>query len=183
MLFTADHKVSSDYLLPAPIFVLIVFLCVFYLILGESCIFVLGVNWFVIGVNFIIIIAYNNLRVQIFKQYLLALCYGWWHLFLHHTVSVEAILSVFTFTSLNMLKLLSDDLPTLNNNSWLSAVIYNAVRELTQHLNSFSSSAINYYSLYHSVTSGCIFHILFCCLGTPIVLVIVLRLNIVRVHL
>lgn len=69
MLFTADHKVSSDYLLPAPIFVLIVFLCVFYLILGESCIFVLGVKWFVIGVNFIIIIAYNNLRVQIFKQY------------------------------------------------------------------------------------------------------------------
>ena len=52
MLFTADHKVSSDYLLPAPIFVLIVFLCVFYLILGESCIFVLGVKWFVIGVSF-----------------------------------------------------------------------------------------------------------------------------------
>lgn len=69
MLFTADHKVSSDYSLPAPIFVLIVFLCVFYLILGESCIFVLGVKWFVIGVNFIIIITYNNLRVQIFKQY------------------------------------------------------------------------------------------------------------------
>lgn len=76
MLFTADHKLSSDYLLPAPIFVLIVFLCVFYLILGESCIFVLGVKWFVIRVNFIIIIAYNNLRVQIFKLYLLAFYYG-----------------------------------------------------------------------------------------------------------
>ena len=147
MLFTTDRKLSSDYLLPAPIFVLTVFLCVFYLILGESCIFVLGVKWFVIRVNFIIIIAYNNLRVQIFKLYLLAFYYGWWHLFLHHTVSVEAILSVFTFKLLNMLKLLSDNLPILNNNSWLSAIIFDAVRELTQHLNVFSSSAINCYSL------------------------------------
>ena len=74
MLFTTDRKLSFDYLLPAPIFVLTVFLCVFYLILGEFCL--LGVKSFVIRVDFIIIIAYNNLRVQIFKLYLLAFYYG-----------------------------------------------------------------------------------------------------------
>lgn len=72
-----------------------------------------------------------------------------------------------------------DDLLTLNDNSWLSAVTYNAASELAQHLSFFPSSATSYYS-YHSKTSGYRIYILFCYLDI-LLLVMVLQLNIVTV--
>lgn len=66
-------------------------------------------------------------------------------------ISVDTILLQFIFKLLNMLMLLLDD-SLIFNNSWLSAITYNAVSDFAQHLSFFLSSTINSYSFDRSVT-------------------------------
>lgn len=136
---------------------------------------------FVLGVNFIITVIYNKLCIRFFKQYLLVLYHRWRHLF-SHTILVDTIHVMLTFKLLNMLMLLFDDLPTLNDNSWLSAVTWNAVSELTQRLYFFRTWAVGCYSLDHSITSESVIYIVFCYLILTCVLVLVPQLYIVNVQ-
>lgn len=64
-----------------------------------------------------------------------------------HTILVDTILLMFTFQLLNMFMVLFNNLLNSNGDSWLSVIMYNAVSELTQHLNFFYSWAADYYSL------------------------------------